>query len=95
MTSPSVCADPRSTSLVTTDGLMSTQTTLTQDGSMFPTPIPCSIVDSTTAMPDVGERLGVPVLRLDEIHDRVGQRAVVADAARQHERARCGGRTRT
>ena len=46
-----VCDDPRSASFVTTAGLMSTQTTGTHAGSMLPTPIPCSIVDSTMTSP--------------------------------------------
>src|SRR5438552_14295452 len=46
VTIPSVCAEPRSASFVTTAGLMSTHTTRTQLGSMLPTPIECSIVDS-------------------------------------------------
>jgi len=41
---PTVCEDPRSASLVTTAGLMSTQMTRTEDGSMLPTPIPWSML---------------------------------------------------
>src|SRR6476469_7462652 len=51
VTTPIVWAEPRSTSLVTTDGLMSTHTTFVHEGSMLPTPMPWSMVDSTTAMP--------------------------------------------
>ena len=51
VTSPIVCDDPRSASFVTTAGLMSTHTTGTQAGSMLPTPIPCSIDDSTIPGP--------------------------------------------
>src|SRR4249919_3044111 len=40
VTMPMVCDDPRSASLVTTAGLMSTETIFTHDGSMFPTPMP-------------------------------------------------------
>ena len=46
VTTPTVWAEPRSESFVTTAGLMSTQTTRTQDGSMLPTPMLCSIDDS-------------------------------------------------
>ena len=46
VTRPIVWLDPRSASFVTTAGLMSTQITLTHAGSMLPTPMPCSIVDS-------------------------------------------------
>src|SRR5205814_721752 len=48
VTMPIVCDEPRSASLVTTAGLMSTQTRRTHAGSILPTPIPCSIVDSTS-----------------------------------------------
>ena len=51
VTRPIVCDDPRSASFVTTAGLMSTQITGTQAGSMLPTPIPCSIVERTMTMP--------------------------------------------
>ena len=78
---PIVCDDPRSASLVTTAGLMSTQTTCTHAGSMLPTPMPCSIVDSTSTSPTPVERGGVAILRLDQVHHRVGKRTVVADAA--------------
>ena len=46
-----VCDEPRSASLVTTAGLMSTHTIFTHDGSMFPTPMPCSIVESARTRP--------------------------------------------
>ena len=39
VTTPTVCMEPRSASLVTTAGLMSTHTTRTHDGSMLPTPM--------------------------------------------------------
>ena len=65
---------------------MSTQTTRTQDGSMLPTPMLCSIDDSiSTSCTLFGERRRVALLRLDQIHHRLGQRAVVADAAGEHE----------
>ena len=48
---PMVWDDPRSASLVTTAGLMSTHTILTHDGNMLPTPMPCSIVDSASTSP--------------------------------------------
>ena len=78
---PIVCVDPRSESLVTTAGLISTHTTLTHDGSMLPTPMLCSIDDSMIDHVDAGERLGIGVLRRDEVHDRLGQRAVVSNRA--------------
>ena len=55
-------------------------------GSMLPTPIPCSMVDSTTRHPDIRQRLGIAVLRLDEIHDRVRQRTIIANTAGEHVR---------
>ena len=46
--------------------------------------MPCSIVDSDDDQLDVLERGRVPILRLAQIHDRVGNRSVVADAAGEH-----------
>ena len=46
VTTPTVCIDPRSLSFVTTAGFMSTHTTRTQEGSMLPTPMLCSIDES-------------------------------------------------
>ena len=51
MTTPTVWEEPRSLSLVTTAGLMSTHTTRTQEGSMFPTPMECSMVLNIRTMP--------------------------------------------
>ena len=51
MTRPTVWKLPRSISLVTTAGLMSTQTVATDAGSRFPTAIECSIVESISATP--------------------------------------------
>ena len=63
---------------------MSTHTIFTHDGSMLPTPMPCSIVDSASTSRTSCSAVGVAILRDAQIHDRVGQRAIVADAAGQH-----------
>ncbi len=84
VTMPTVCDDPRSPSLVTTAGLMSMQTTRTADGSMLPTPMPCSMLASISTSETSLQTRGVAILRLDEVHDRIGQRTIVADAAGQH-----------
>src|SRR5262249_15499395 len=49
VTSPTDCQLPRSASLVTTAGLMSTQTVRTCAGSILPVAIECSMVDSIRA----------------------------------------------
>ncbi len=51
VTTPTVCVEPRSLSLVTTAGLMSTDTTFTHDGTMLPTPMLCSIERSMMTTP--------------------------------------------
>ena len=83
-----VCDDPRSISFVTTAGLMSTQTILTHDGSMLPTPMPCSMDDSTTTIPTSASARRILILRRDQIHHRLGQRPIVADAAGEDVRRR-------
>src|SRR5207253_178676 len=50
VTSPTDCQLPRSASLVTTAGLMSTHTVRTPAGSMLPVAMECSIVESIKAM---------------------------------------------
>src|SRR5207302_32051 len=49
VTRPTDCQDPRSLSLVTTAGLMSTQTVRVLAGSRLPVAIECSIVESISA----------------------------------------------
>ena len=88
VTMPTVCDDPRSPSLVTTAGLMSIQTTRTADGSMLPTPMPCSMLASMSTIDTSFEALRVAILRRDEIHHRFRQRAVVANASGQDVRRR-------
>ena len=53
---------------------------------MLPTPIPCSIVDRMISISVPASCLGGLRLGLDEVHDRVGERAVVADAPGENER---------
>ena len=48
---PTVCQLPRSASLVTTAGLMSTHTVVVDAGSMLPVAIECSIVESIRHAP--------------------------------------------
>ncbi len=54
VTMPTACALPRSASLVTVAGLMSTQTSGTDAGRMFPVAIECSIVATMTQKPTPG-----------------------------------------
>ena len=51
---PRACEDPRSASLVTVAGLMSTLTSGTDAGRMFPVAIECSIVATMIAKPTSG-----------------------------------------
>ena len=51
---------------------------------MLPTPMPCSMLASTSTSDTSFSAVGVAILRLDQIHDRLGQRAIVANAAGQH-----------
>ena len=70
---------------MTVDGLMSTQTTLTQAGSRLPTATECSVVAIIRQNVDVADLGAHLPLGLEHVGDHVGQRAVVADAAGQQE----------
>ena len=85
VTRPTVWKLPRSLSLMTVEGLMSTQTTLTQAGSRLPTATECSVV--AIIRQNVTSRIFGPHLALgfEHVGDHVGQRAVVANAAGQQE----------
>ena len=76
---------PRSLSLVTVAGLMSTQTTLTHAGSRLPVAIECSAVAISSAKPTSRIACAHPVLGHERVGDHLGQRAVVADRAGQDE----------
>jgi len=65
---------------------MSTQIVFTQAGIMLPTPIECSIESEHQYRLGLLEQPGVLILGARQVHDRVGHRAVVADAPRQGER---------
>ena len=86
MTMPTVWMLPRSVSLVTVAGLMSTQATLTQAGSRLPVAIECSIVAIIRQKPTPRIVLAHLPLGVEHVGDDLRQRAVVADAAGQHER---------
>ena len=83
---PIAWALPRSASLVTVAGLMSTQTSGIDAGRMFPVAIECSIVATMIAKPTSGQLRAHRPLALDHVGVDVGQRAVVAHRADQHER---------
>ena len=83
---PIAWALPRSASLVTVAGLMSTHTSGTDAGRMFPVAIECSIVATMIAKPTSGQLGAHRPLALDHVGVDVGQRAVVAHRADQHER---------
>ncbi len=51
VTTPVACDEPRSASLVTVAGLMSTHTSGMLAGSRFPVPIACSMVATMMAKP--------------------------------------------
>ena len=51
VTTPRACEEPRSASLITVAGLMSTQTSGTEAGSRFPVATECSIVATMIAKP--------------------------------------------
>ena len=51
---------------------------------MLPTPMPCSIVDSTSTSFTPVQRRRVAILGLHEVGDRVGQRPIVTNAACEH-----------
>ena len=76
---------PRSLSLVTVAGLMSTQTTLTQAGSRLPVAIECSAVAIRSAKPTPWIACAHPVLGHQGVGDHFGQRSVVADRAGEHQ----------
>ena len=76
---------PRSDSLVTVAGLMSTQTTLTHAGSRLPVAIEWSAVAIKQREAHVANRQPHPVLGLERVGDHLGQRAVVANRTRQHQ----------
>ena len=84
VTSPNAWCVPRSISLVMVSMLLSTQMICTEAGSRFPVATECSVVATMMARPTPGIRRPHRVLRADHVGDDIGQRAVVADAAREH-----------
>ena len=83
---PRAWDEPRSASLVTVAGLMSTQTSGIDAGRMLPVATECSMVATIRQKPTSVQLGAHRALALDHVGVDVGQRAVVADRADQHER---------
>ena len=86
VTTPTAWPVPRSLTFVATAGLISTQTILTQLGSMFPVAMECSMEPRQSTRPAGLQQFGISVLRGIHVRNGFRQRTVVAQAARQHER---------
>ena len=86
VTTPRACDEPRSASLVTVAGLMSTQTSGIDAGSRLPVATECSMVATMIAKPTSVQLGPHRALAVDHVGVDVGQRAVVADRADQDER---------
>jgi len=71
--------------LTTVAGLISTQATRTQAGSRLPTAIECNIVATIKQKPTPVNMFAHALLRFQHVGYDVGQGAVVADAAGEHE----------
>ena len=81
MTRPTVWNVPRSLSLVTVAGLMSTQTTLTHAGSRLPVAIECRAVAIIRAKPTSRTDSRISAWAWTASVMTSGKRAVVADRA--------------
>ena len=82
---PRACDEPRSASLVTVAGLMSTQTSGIEAGQDVAGRDRVQHGRHHQAEADVGELGAHRALALDDVGVDVGQRAVVAHRADQHE----------